>query len=65
MDLDLTGLWTWTVPLWGLGALVLFLVAIMMEPANIITALPTTANNGIELMAAAAAGMKGGVRSRK
>lgn len=58
MDLDLTGLWTWTVPLWGLGALVLFLVAIMNSPVNIITT-----GNGIELMSAAT-GMTGGGRRR-
>ena len=35
--MDMTGLWSWTVPLWGLGLLVFFLAAIMTSPADILT----------------------------
>lgn len=37
MEMDMTGLWSWTVPLWGLGALVFFLAAILISPADILT----------------------------
>jgi len=35
MDLDLGGLWSWTVPLWGLFVLVLFLGGLMRAPITI------------------------------
>lgn len=31
MDLDFSSLWSWTIPLWGLFVLVLFLGGVMME----------------------------------
>jgi hypothetical protein len=35
MDLDIGALWTWTLPLWGLFALILYLVGISISPAVI------------------------------
>jgi type IV secretory pathway TrbL component len=32
MDLDFSGLWTWTVPLWALFLLILFLVGVLSAP---------------------------------
>ena len=32
MDLDFSSLWSWTVPLWGLFLIVLFLVGVLSEP---------------------------------
>ena len=31
-EMDLGSLWTWTVPLWGVFVLVLFLAGVIMEP---------------------------------
>ena len=31
-ELDLGSIWTWTIPLWGLFVLVLFLAGVVMEP---------------------------------
>lgn len=35
MDLDLGGLWSWTVPLWGLFAIVFFLGGVLTSPVKI------------------------------
>lgn len=35
MDLDLGGLWSWTIPLWGLFAIVFFLGGILTAPVKI------------------------------
>ena len=35
MDLDLGGLWSWTVPLWGLFAIVFFLGGVLTSPIKI------------------------------
>lgn len=35
MDLDLGGLWSWTVPLWGLFAIVFFLGGILTSPVSL------------------------------
>jgi hypothetical protein len=35
MDLDLGGLWSWTVPLWGLFAIVFFLGGILTSPVTL------------------------------
>lgn len=43
MEMDMTGLWTWTLPLWGLGALVFFLAVIFNSPAEILTKIPIPA----------------------
>lgn len=37
MDLDLGGLWSWTVPMWGLFAIVFFLGGILTSPAELIS----------------------------
>lgn len=47
MDLDLTGLWSWTVPLWGLGVLVFALAAVLMGPVNILTHAPTSVTEAV------------------
>ena len=39
MDLDLSALWSWTVPLWGLFVLVLFLGGVLVAP-TILEGLP-------------------------
>jgi hypothetical protein len=31
MDLDLSSLWTWTIPLWGLFVIVLFLGGVLTD----------------------------------
>jgi len=31
MDLDLSSLWSWTLPLWGLFLVVMFLGGVLME----------------------------------
>jgi hypothetical protein len=41
MDLDLSALWSWTVPLWGLFVLVLFLGGVMIAP-TVLEAVPQT-----------------------
>jgi hypothetical protein len=43
MEMDMTGLWTWTLPLWGLGALVFFLAVLFNSPAEILTKVPIPA----------------------
>jgi hypothetical protein len=75
MDLDLTGVWSWTAPLWGLAALVFFLVAVMIAPADILTEAPAPTTLFERLMpatppapapvAGAAAGMIGGARRKR
>ncbi len=39
MDFDLSALWSWTIPLWGLFILVLFLGGVLLAPA-VIAAMP-------------------------
>jgi hypothetical protein len=68
MDIDLTGLWTWTLPLWGLAALVFFLVSVMVSPAEILTRTPAPLElAGMLHLAppAAGAGMGGGARRKR
>lgn len=68
MEMDLTGLWTWTVPLWGLGLMVFVLAAILTSPAEIITRIPGYTPTGgipgvgaaVEMVAPAAVGQGGG-----
>lgn len=48
-DLDLGSLWTWTVPLWGLLVIVVFLLGILSESV-ILESLPV--NNPIAVAAA-------------
>jgi hypothetical protein len=33
MDLDLSSLWSWTLPLWGLFVIVFFLGGVLTQPA--------------------------------
>jgi hypothetical protein len=35
MDLDIGGLWSWTLPLWGLFVLVFFLGGVITSPVSI------------------------------
>lgn len=35
MDLDIGGLWSWTLPLWGLFVLVFFLGGVITSPISI------------------------------
>jgi hypothetical protein len=32
MDLDISSLWSWTIPLWGLFLIVLFLGGVLTQP---------------------------------
>lgn len=41
MDMDFSGLWSWTVPLWALFALVLFLVGVLNTPVVLEGILPS------------------------
>ncbi len=59
MDMDFSGLWSWTVPLWGLFALVLFLVGVLNTPVVIEGIMPSVAP------AAAATVMAGGARKKQ
>ena len=71
MEMDLTGLWTWTVPLWGLGLLVFVLAAVLTSPAEIVTRIPGGAvaaaivGASSDNAAAPAGGQGGGARSRR
>ena len=42
MDLDLSALWSWTIPLWGLFVLVLFLGGVLVAP-TILEGMPAAA----------------------
>ena len=42
MDLDLSSLWSWTIPLWGLFVLVLFLGGVLTQE-TVLEGLPTMA----------------------
>jgi hypothetical protein len=48
MDLDLGGLWSWTVPLWGLFAIVFFLGGALTAPISLppINLKPMTGGGG-------------------
>jgi hypothetical protein len=48
-ELDLGSLWTWTVPLWGLFVIVVFLVGVLSESV-ILQALPV--NNPVAVASA-------------
>lgn len=53
MDLDIGGLWSWTLPLWGLFVLVFFLGGVITSPVSISS-----------LASAPAAHVGGGYRGR-
>jgi hypothetical protein len=61
MDLDLTGLWSWTDPLWGIGVLMFALATILMGPTNILTHMPTSVAEAM----APAIPLKGGARKSR
>ncbi len=61
MDMDFSGLWSWTVPLWGLFALVLFLVGVLNTPVVIEGIMPSVA----PAAATAVAPMIGGSRKKQ
>jgi hypothetical protein len=47
MDLDISSLWSWTVPLWGLFVIVLFLGGVLREPAVfMVPGVPTSRGGG-------------------
>lgn len=48
-DLDLGSLWTWTVPLWGLLVIVVFLAGVLSESVilqSLPASIPTLAGGG-------------------
>ena len=63
MEIDFSGLWSWTLPLWALFLLVLFLVGILNAPIIIEGIMPSAA---IAAVATATAGplMSGGSRAK-
>lgn len=40
MDLDLSSLWSWTVPLWGLFLIILFLGGVLTQPVSLMALAP-------------------------
>lgn len=61
-DIDFSGLWSWTLPLWALFLLVLFLVGVLNAPIILEGIAPVAA---AAVSATAAAPMIGGARSKK
>jgi hypothetical protein len=49
MDLDLGGLWSWTVPLWGLFTIVFFLGGVLTSPVSLpqLVPVPTMTGGGV------------------
>lgn len=45
MDLDISSLWSWTIPLWGLFVLVLFLGGILTAD-TVLEAIPMVGGGG-------------------
>jgi len=45
MDLDISSLWSWTIPLWGLFVIVFFLGGILTQEM-VLDALPTMNGGG-------------------
>lgn len=56
MEIDFSGLWSWTVPLWSLFLLILFLGGVLLQP---------TVLKGVEAVAAAAAVPVGGGKKKQ
>jgi hypothetical protein len=63
MDLDTSALWSWTIPLWGLFVLVLFLGGVMVGPTVLESIGPSVAP-AISVVAAAVP-QSGGARSKR
>ena len=59
-DIDFSGLWSWSLPLWGLFILVLFLVGVLRAPIVLEGIMPAAA-----AVAASTPVMTGGSRSKK
>lgn len=51
MEIDFSSLWSWTVPLWGLFLLILFLGGVLTQPVIL---------EGVQNVATVASGMSGG-----
>jgi hypothetical protein len=45
MDLDLSSLWSWTIPLWGLFVIVLFLGGVLTQE-TVLEGLPAVMTGG-------------------
>ncbi len=58
MDIDFSGLWSWTLPLWALFLLVLFLVGVLNTPIILQGILPGAAPVAAAAAAAAATGRR-------
>lgn len=46
MDLDFSSLWTWTLPLWGLFVIVLFLGGVLTDTVVLEGILPSVPQSG-------------------
>lgn len=60
MDIDFSGLWSWTVPLWGLFLLVLFLVGVLNTPVIIEGIMPSITPAAAAVASAAGAAVATG-----
>lgn len=56
MEIDFSSLWSWTVPLWGLFLLILFLGGVLTQPVVL---------EGVQSVASVASGMSGGAMKEK
>ena len=63
-DIDFSGLWSWSLPLWGLFILVLFLVGVLRAPIVLEGIMPAAAV-AVVTSAAGPPVMEGGARTRK
>lgn len=61
-DIDFSGLWSWSLPLWGLFILVLFLVGVLRAPIVLEGIMPAAAAVAV---AAGTPVMEGGARTKK
>lgn len=62
-DIDFSGLWTWTLPLWALFVLVLFLVGVLRAPIILEGILPSAAPIAAAAATVVAAGAATGSQS--
>ncbi len=56
MEIDFSGLWSWTVPLWSLFLLILFLGGVLLQP---------TVLKGVEAVAAVPVTLGGGGKKKQ
>jgi hypothetical protein len=54
-DIDFSGLWSWSLPLWGLFVLVLFLVGVLRAPIILEGIMPSGVSAAAPVVAVAAA----------